>query len=164
MTQEIQKFNFQKSYNFLSPVRLPVPPHLHLFELTVSIVLQIFYVCQYFFLKKLKMFTMIRYSLTFNNKFVIMNSHFFKEEKGMQVINKTSHPLKILGETLRPNMARSYEMKSFDSLHISCKIGRCVVITENGKRRFRSHGKLEVREGNKKDENGRKVILVFNRN
>ena len=103
------------------------------------------------------------HSLTFNNKVVIMNSHFFKEENGMQVINKTAHPLKILGGTLRPNAARSYDLKTFDSLHISCKIGRCIIITENGKRRIRNRGKLEAREGSKTDENGRKVILVFAR-
>ena len=93
-----------------------------------------------------------------------MNSHFFKEEKGMQIINKTKYPLKILGETLRPNMSRNYEMKSFDSLHISCQIGRCVVVTEHGKRRFRSHGRLEAREGRKRDDDGFKVIIISTRN
>ena len=35
-----------KSRRILSPVRLPVPPHLHLFELTRIIVLLFYALCQ----------------------------------------------------------------------------------------------------------------------
>ena len=43
-----------KSRRILSPVRLPVPPHLHLFELTIIILLRDDYNCQDILQKKFK--------------------------------------------------------------------------------------------------------------
>ena len=43
-----------KSRRILSPVRLPVPPHLHLFELTIIILLRDDYNCQDILQKNLK--------------------------------------------------------------------------------------------------------------
>ena len=89
----------------------------------------------------------------------IRHTHFGGSE--MTVVNKTSITLKILGGILRPNLAKTYDEKMFKSLHVSSRIGRCVIITEYGKRSFKNYGKLIAKEGKKKDENGMRYIIIY---
>jgi len=77
----------------------------------------------------------------------------------MTVTNKTSVTLVILGKNLEPNQSRQYPEMMFGTLNIHSEIGSCVITTEYGNRSFMNFGKLVAKEGRKKID-GKKNILV----
>lgn len=78
----------------------------------------------------------------------------------MTVINRSSVNIEILGRILEPNKSGEFLEMMFNTLDIHSDIGSCVITTEYGKRYFRNFGKLQAKEGRKKNKDGMKNILV----
>ena len=78
----------------------------------------------------------------------------------MTVTNNTGVKLVILGGELKPNESREYQEMMFNTLNIHSEIGSCVVTSEYGKRYIENHGSLKAEEGNEKNEDGMKNIII----
>ena len=78
----------------------------------------------------------------------------------MTITNKASVSIEILGRILVPNESEEFLEMMFNTLDIHSDIGSCVITTEYGKRYFRNFGKLQAKEGRKKNKDGMKNILV----
>ena len=81
----------------------------------------------------------------------------------MLIENKTNVSIFVHFSEIMPNGSWDFSEKIFETTHIHSEIGSATITSEYGQRTFRNFGKLEVKEGRKKDKAGYKNILVKER-
>ena len=78
----------------------------------------------------------------------------------MTITNNTSVSLKIMGNNLEPNETREFPEMCFNTLSIHSDIGSCIITTEYSQRSIENFGKLVAKEGEKKNDDGMKEIII----